>query len=52
MTNFDKITKTKEELARFIANVTDGCHKCPAYSKCGKYGGKNCMNALTEWMGE
>lgn len=51
MNNFEKITKDRRSLSEFLALITDGCHKCPANNKCGKYG-KRCQEAFEEWFKE
>ena len=52
MTNFEKITKTQKELAKFLSGLTikHGCVKCPAHA-CG-CGAENCKQKWEEWLAE
>lgn len=52
MTNFEKITKTKNTLARFLSNIAikHDCTNCPEHVLCR--GAKNCDPQWKRWLGD
>ena len=55
MTNFERITKSPESLAKAFFEMiqdTDTC-RCPAFYFCYRNGGEDgkcCVEAITEWL--
>ena len=52
MTNFEKITKTKKALAKFLSCIAirNGCVNCPARA-CG-FNAKSCNKEWEKWLGD
>lgn len=52
MTNFEKVTKTKKALAKFLSEIAikHGCINCPAHVQCCN--AKSCEQKWENWLGD
>lgn len=50
MTNFERITQSPEELAKFLNEHTDTCSYCIISEFCYEHLELNCENTFLEWL--